>query len=91
MYSGNKDLVMDTIAYLVDREVDIAIGKDTNTINYTATVEQNSLIQTIIFGVPVAIIIIGIIVWQIRRRKNGEPKIKKRKMIEEKSSSDEKK
>lgn len=91
MYSGNKDLVIDTISYLVDREVDIAVRKDTNTINYTATVEQNSLIQTIIFGVPVIIIVVGIIIWQIRRRKNGEPKIKKRKMIEEKCSNDTKK
>ena len=85
MYSFNKDLVMDTIAYLVDREEDIVVRKDTNTINYTATVEQNTIIQAVIFGVPLAIIIIGIIIWQIRRRKNGEPKIVKRKMIEEKT------
>lgn len=68
-YSYNKDLVMDSIAYLVDRQEDIVIRKDTNTINYTATVEQDNIIQGIIFGVPVLIIFAGIIVWQHRRRK----------------------
>lgn len=68
-YTYNKDLVMDTIAYLVDRQEDIVIRKDTNTINYTATVEQDNVIQGIIFGVPVVIIFAGILVWQHRRRK----------------------
>lgn len=68
-YSYNKDLAMDTIAYLVDREQDIVIRKDTSTVNYTATVEQDNIIQAIIFGVPVIIIFAGIIVWQYRRRK----------------------
>lgn len=68
-YAYNKDLVMDTIAYLVDRQEDIVIRKDTNTVNYTATVEQDNIIQGIIFGVPVVIIFAGILVWQHRRRK----------------------
>lgn len=68
-YSYNKDLVIDSIAYLVDRQEDIVIRKDTNTINYTATVEQDNIIQGIIFGVPVIIIFAGILVWQHRRRK----------------------
>lgn len=69
MYSYNKDLAIDSIAYLVDRQEDIVIRKNTNTTNYTATVEQNTIIQAIIYGVPVLIIIAGIVVWQIRRRK----------------------
>lgn len=68
-YSYNKDLVIDSIAYLVDRQEDIIVRKDTNTVNYTATVEQDNIIQGIIFGVPVFIILVGIIVWQYRRRK----------------------
>ena len=68
-YSYNKDLVMDSIAYLVDRQEDIIIRKDTNTVNYTATVEQDNIIQAIIFGIPVIIIFAGILVWQHRRRK----------------------
>ncbi len=68
-YAYNKDLVIDSIEYLVDRQEDIVIRKDTNTVNYTATVEQDNIIQGIIFGVPVVIILIGILVWQHRRRK----------------------
>jgi ABC-2 type transport system permease protein len=68
-YSYNKDLAMDSIAYLVDRQVDIVIRKDTSTVNYTATVEQDNIIQGVIFGVPVFIIFVGILVWQHRRRK----------------------
>lgn len=67
--SYNKDIAMDSIAYLVDREEDIVIRKDTNTSSYTATVEQNNIIQAVIFGVPVVIILAGIVVWQYRRRK----------------------
>ena len=68
-YAYTMDLVIDSIAYLVDRQEDIVIRKDTNTVNYTATVEQDNIIQGIIFGVPVVIILIGILVWQHRRRK----------------------
>lgn len=69
LYPDNKNIAMDSIAYLVDREVDIVIRKDTNTVSYTATVEQDNIVQAIIFGVPVLIIFVGILVWQHRRRK----------------------
>ncbi len=65
----NKDLVLNSIAYLVDRPEDITARKSTGTVTYTATEQQDTIIQIIIFSVPVAIIIIGIIIWQVRRRK----------------------
>lgn len=65
----NKDLVLNSIAYLVDREEDITARKNTGTVTYTATAEQDMIIKAVIFIVPLAIIIAGIIVWQIRRRK----------------------
>ena len=65
----NKDLVLNSIAYLVDREEDITARKSTGTVTYTATEEQDTIIRAIIFTIPVLIIIAGIIVWQIRRRK----------------------
>ncbi len=67
--SYNKDLILNSIAYLVDREEDITARKDTGTVTYTATEAQNTIIRVIIFAVPIIIIIIGIVVWQIRRRK----------------------
>ena len=67
--SYNKDLILNSIAYLVDREEDITARKDTGTITYTATEAQDTIIKIIIFAVPIIIIIVGSVVWQIRRRK----------------------
>lgn len=65
----NKDLVLNSIAYLVDREEDITARKSTGTVTYTATEQQDIIIRTIIFSVPALIIFAGIVVWQVRRRK----------------------
>lgn len=65
----NKDLVLNSIAYLVDRPEDITARKSTGTVTYTATETQDTIIRVIIFAVPIAIILIGIIIWQVRRRK----------------------
>ncbi len=65
----NKDLVLNSIAYLVDREEDITARKSTGTVTYTATEQQDTIIRVIIFAVPVVIILAGLIVWQVRRRK----------------------
>lgn len=65
----NKDLVLNSIAYLVDRPEDIAARKSTGTVTYTATQAQDTIIRIIIFAVPFIIILAGIIVWQVRRRK----------------------
>ncbi len=67
--SYNKDLVLNSIAYLVDREEDITARKNTGTVTYTATETQNTIIQIIIFTIPIVIILAGIAVWQVRRRK----------------------
>ncbi len=68
-FYNNEDLAMNSIAYLTDRENMITIRKDYEESTYTVTDQQNTIILTIIFTIPVVIIIIGIIVWQIRRRK----------------------
>lgn len=65
----NKDLMLNSIAYLVDREEDITARKSTGTVTYTATDEQDIIIRTVIFSVPALIIFAGIVVWQVRRRK----------------------
>ena len=65
----NKDLVLNSIAYLVDREEDITARKSTGTVRYTATEEQDTIIKAIIFIVPILIIVSGIVIWQVRRRK----------------------
>ena len=68
-FYNNEDLAMNSIAYLTGRENMITIRKDTEVLTYTVTEEQNTVILSIIFAIPVVIVVIGIIVWQVRRRK----------------------
>lgn len=65
----NKDLVLNSISYLVNREEDITARKNTGTVTYTATEKQDTIIRTVIFVVPILIVLAGIIVWIIRKRK----------------------
>lgn len=65
----NKDLLINSIANLTDREENITIRKTTDTVTYTATQTQDIIIRVVIFAVPCLIIFAGIIVWQVRRRK----------------------
>lgn len=67
-YRQNKDLVLNSIAYLSDREEDITIRKSTGTVTYTATEQENNIILAIITAVPLLIIATGIIVWIKRKR-----------------------
>ena len=67
--SYNKDLVLNSLAYLSDREEDITARKSTGTVTYTATEQQDTIVRIIIFTVPAIIILAGLIVWQKRRRK----------------------
>ena len=67
---NNKDIVLNSIAYLVNREEDITGRKSTGTVTYTPTETQDAVIISIIFAVPSLIILTGIVVWQVRRRKN---------------------
>lgn len=68
-YRQNKDLVLNSIAYLSDREEDITVRKSTGAVTYTATEQENRIILAIITAVPLLIIVSGIIVWANRRRK----------------------
>lgn len=68
-FYNNKDYILNTIAELTDREDSISIRKDTGVVTYTATEKQDLIIKVIIFGMPAIILLVGIIIWQIRRRK----------------------
>ena len=54
---------------MVDRPEDITARKSTGMVVYTATASQDRNIRIIIFAVPILIIVIGIVVWNIRKRK----------------------
>lgn len=68
-FYNNVDLVINSVKYMAENEDQITIRKAIQTTSYTATGSQDIIIRCIIFGVPVLIIICGIIVWQLRRRK----------------------
>lgn len=66
---NNSDIVLNSIAYLSKREDAITIRKNTNVVTYTATEQQNNIIQAIIFGIPVLIVAIGVVVSRMRKRR----------------------
>ena len=64
----NKDIVLNTIAYLSNREDAIRIRKDVGIVTFQAATEsQNRVVLGIIFGVPILIIIAGIVIAIIRK------------------------
>ena len=66
---NNKDIILNSISHLTERTNTITIRKDDDSETYTVTAQQDSIIKMIIFIVPVVIIILGVIVWIIRKRR----------------------
>lgn len=66
---NNNDAVINSISYLTQRTDTITIRKNADDVSYTVTEAQHKIIVAIIFIVPTLVIIAGIVVWQIRRRK----------------------
>ena len=69
---NNRDVLANSVAYLNNMENIISVREKTNYsyIDYVVTEEQDAKIRAIIFAIPIIIIIIGIIVWTVRIRKN---------------------
>ena len=68
-FRSNSDILLNTVSYLVNREPAITIKKKTEYVTYTATQKEDLIIRSIIFVIPLIIIVIGIVILQIRRRK----------------------
>lgn len=66
---NNKDVILNSISHLTEREDTIAIRKTNESENYSVTDQEDVIIKTIIFVVPMFIIFTGIVVWIYRRRK----------------------
>ena len=69
---NNADVALNSIAHLTNNDQDITIRKshtDSQT-SFTPSERAKTIIIAIIFAVPVIIIILGIVVWNIRRRRN---------------------
>ncbi len=66
---NNKDLFLNSIEHLAGKTNIISIRKDMSTSTYAPTQTQNLVVFAIVFSVPVVIIIAGIVVGIVRRRK----------------------
>ena len=66
---NNKDIVLNSISHLTERDDTIIIRKTNESETYTVSDQEDVIIKTIIFVVPMIIIFIGIVVWIFRRRK----------------------
>lgn len=66
---NNRDFMLNGIASLTGREDTLKIRKQMNSSTYTPTQEQDIIVKMVIFGVPILIIIFGIIVWQKRKQR----------------------
>ena len=66
---NNKDLLLNSVAYSEEKEDQIRIRKNYESVTYTPTEFQNNVVLAIIFIIPLVIVIAGIIIWQVRRRK----------------------
>lgn len=68
-FYNNMDLSINAVQYIAEIKEPITIRKIITTTYYTATEAQDRIVRTIIFAVPIIIIIFGIVIWQLRRRK----------------------
>lgn len=66
---NNADFFISSVANLTDRDDTISVRKEMSSSTYTPTETQNTVVLVIIFVIPIFVIILGIIVWNIRKRK----------------------
>ena len=66
---NNKDVVLNSLSHLTERDDTIVIRKTNEAEKYTVSDQEDVIIKTIIFVVTLIIIFIGIVVWIFRRRK----------------------
>ena len=66
---NNYDVVANSVLYLNEKQDIITIRKNYDRVTFTTTQSQESIVKLVIFTIPVLIILTGIFVWVVRRRK----------------------
>lgn len=66
---NEEDVVLNSVSHLTERDDTITIRKTSEAETYTVTDQEDAMIKTIIFVVPVLIIGMGVVVWYVRKRK----------------------
>ncbi len=68
MIDYTADLILNSFDFAANKGELYSIRKTTTTTTYTATEKQDTMVKTIIYAVPIAIILVGVLVWIRRRR-----------------------
>lgn len=68
MVAYNLNLIMNSFAFSANRGELYSIRKTSSYVTYTPTDKENKVVRTIIYVVPMTIIVAGICVWVSRRR-----------------------
>ena len=66
---GNINLVLNTFAELGEEENLITVRKAANVTEFKNTESEARVVKLIIFGIPVLLIVIGIMIWNYRKKK----------------------
>ena len=66
---NNEDVILNSISHLTERTDTITIRKTDETESYTVSEQEDIVIKVIIFTVPAIIILIGIVIWVVRKRR----------------------
>ena len=66
-FGSNKDFILNSFAELANKDNIVTIRKDMATSTYTPTEVQNRIVISIIFAVPLIIIVVGIVIWRYRK------------------------
>ena len=68
MIDYDVNIVMNSFAFAANKGELYSIRKTTTDTPYTATEKQDTMVKTVIYAVPIAIILLGVCVWVKRRR-----------------------
>ena len=66
---NNQDIIANSVAYLNKKANTITIRQNYDSVTYVVSASQDKLIQRAVIMAPFTIIVIGIVVWRIRKRR----------------------
>ena len=66
---SNKDFTINAMSYLGNKDYYLTIRKDYAYNTYAPTTDQNRIVLTIIFSVPLFILVAGFVIWNYRKKR----------------------
>ena len=68
-FYNNKDYFLNTLAELTKKEATISIRKNIGAVQYTPNLTGHNIIRSIIILYTHTILILGMVIWHLRRKK----------------------